>query len=73
MIKSSDLINEINSVLKKNYPIKKTTFKNISNLSHFNILNIHDKLYFPFRFDINGKILSGKYKSYYIIKVNNYS
>ena len=73
MIKSVDLINEINSVLQKNYPIKKTTFKNISKLSHFYISNMYDNLYFPFRFDINGKILSGTYKSYQIIKVNNYS
>lgn len=73
MIKSSVLIDEINSVLKRDYPIEKTTFKNISELSHFNIINMHDKLYFPFRFDINGKILNGTYKSHQIIKVNNYS
>jgi hypothetical protein len=73
MIKSSDLINEINTVLKRDYPIEKTTFKNISELSHFNILNMYEKLYFPFKFDINGKILNSKYKSYQIIKVNNQS
>ena len=76
MINNQDLINEINIILKKTYPIENTIFKNTLgpyNLSHFRILNSYDDLYLPFNFDINGKILSGKYKSYQIIKVNNKS
>ena len=71
MIKNEDLINEIDIILKNNYPIEKTTFKNISDLSHFRILDSYDDLYMPFKFNINGKILNGIYKSYQIIKVNN--
>jgi hypothetical protein len=73
MIKSQDLIDEINTILKKTYPIEKTTFKNICELTHFRIIDNYLDLYLPFRFDINGKILNGKYKSYQIIKVNNYN
>lgn len=71
-IKSQDLIHEINTILKNTYPIEKTTFKNISDMTHFHILKTYDNLYLPFKFDINGKILNGKYKSSQIVKVNNY-
>jgi hypothetical protein len=73
MINSKELINEINKILKKTYPIKNITFKNIYNLSHFSILNMYEELYLPFNIDLSGKILSGNYKSYQIIKVNNKS
>lgn len=73
MINSKELVNEINKILKEIYPIKNTTFKNIHNLSHFDIKNMYENLYLPFKMDINGKILSGEYKSYQIIKVNNKS
>jgi len=73
MINSKELINEINKTLKQTYPIENTTFINIYNLSHFSILNMYQKQYLTFRMDINGKILTGNYKSYQIIKVNNKS
>jgi len=57
MIDSQDLINDINIILKNTYPIEKTTFKNIYNLSHFAILDKYYNLYFPFRFNMDGKIL----------------
>ena len=73
-IKSQDLIDEINKILQDIYPIEKTTFKNISDMTHFGIHNMYEKgLYLPFKFDINGKILTGKYKGSQIIKINNYS
>jgi hypothetical protein len=71
-IKSQELIHEINTVLKNTYPIEKTTFKNISDMTHFYILKTYDNLYLPFKFDINGKILNSKYKSSQITKINNY-
>jgi len=39
MIKSTELIDKINQVLQKHYPIKKK-FNNINELSHFWITNI---------------------------------
>ncbi len=73
-INSNVLINEINKILQDIYPIEKTTFKNISDMSHFGIYSIYENnLCLPFKFNINGKILTGKYKSYQIIQVNNYS
>jgi hypothetical protein len=68
LINNKELINKINNLLKKYYPIKKS-FKNIHELSHFWIGNMTFNEYFPFEFDINGRILSGKYKSYKIVKV----
>jgi hypothetical protein len=73
MINSKQLVNKINKILKQTYPIENITFKNIYNLSHFHILNMYQTQYLPFKIDINGKILSGKYKLYQIIKVNNKS
>ena len=74
VIKSQDLIDEINKILKDVYPIEKTTFKNISDLTHFGIDKMFEKdLYLPFKFDINGKILTGKYRNVQIIKVNDHS
>lgn len=72
-IKSQDLIHEINKIFKKYYPVQKTTFRNISDMTHFSIHETYHNLYLPFKFDINGKILNGKYKSSQIIKVNNYN
>jgi len=68
MIKSTDLINEINKTLKKYYPIEKT-FDDICYLSHF-WLSLTEFSFLPFHFDIDGSITSGIYKSYKIIKVN---
>ena len=72
MIKSNELIDEINNILKIHYPIKKS-FNDINQLSHFNIFYIvKDNYYFPFNININGTlifILNGKYKSNKIIKV----
>jgi len=68
LINHTKLINKINNLLKKYYPIKKS-FKNINELSHFRIEDMTLNEYFPFEFDINGIILSGKYKSYKIVKV----
>jgi hypothetical protein len=73
MINSHELINKINKILKETYPIKNTTFKDIYNLSHFDIKNMYEDLYLPFKMNINGKISSGDCKSYQIIKVNNKS
>ena len=72
MIKNNDLIKEINNALKVNYPISNTKFKNIYDLSHFSIRNNYEDLYIPFKFNIKGKILSGKYSKFTIIKVNDY-
>ena len=72
-VNSNDLINEINKILKDIYPIEKTTFKNISDMTHFNIINMYENEYLPFKFDINGKILSGKYRGSQIIQVNDHS
>ena len=72
MIKSNDLIQQINNTLKKVYPIKNTKFKDIYDLSHFIIKNNYEDLYFPFKFSITGKIQNGKYSNFIIIKVNDY-
>jgi hypothetical protein len=72
MIKSNELIEEINTILNKVYPIKNTKFKNIYNLSHFSIRNNYEDLYICFKFNILGKILNGEYLGYQIIKVNDY-
>jgi hypothetical protein len=71
MIKSTELIEEINKILPQIYPLEKT-FENIYDMSHFTINTIYEKLYLPFRFDISGEIKTGKYKSCKIIKINNY-
>lgn len=69
MIKSNELIDEINNILKIHYPIKKS-FIDINQLAHFNIFNIvKDNYYFPFNININGTLINGKYKSNKIIKV----
>jgi len=67
MIKYTDLIKQVNEILKKYYPIKKT-FDDINQLSHF-WLSLTEKQKLPFQFDIDGNITSGIYKSYKIIKV----
>jgi hypothetical protein len=68
MIKSTELIDKVNQVLQKYYPIKKT-FNNINELSHFWITNIVKcNYYFPFYLDIESdkidKVFTTKYMSY---------
>ena len=58
----------VNKILLKNYPIKMTSDK-IKKLSHFGISSNNSKKFISIQFDINGKILSGKYANYKIIKV----
>ena len=82
MFNIDELITEINQIIKINYPLKCKLVKfnpkyiihnEVFSLSHFNINNIYENLYFPFTFDINGIILDSQYKSYQIIKVNNFT
>jgi hypothetical protein len=66
---------KVNNILSTTYPIKKT-FSEINSLSHFWIINLTNNEFLPFKINISGEILNGKYKSYKIIKVNtttNYS
>ena len=56
MINVKELINKINNLLIKYYPIKKR-FNNIINLTHFKLINITDELYLPFKFSLESEIL----------------
>lgn len=71
MIKSNELIDKVNQILEKYYPIKKT-FNNINELSHFWITNIVKFDYhFPFQLNITSdkiaKVFTTKLMSW-----NNY-
>lgn len=68
MISYNDLIININKILKTNYPLK-SSFDNINTLSHFWINHTLSNKILPFQIDINGYIISGKYKTYKIINV----
>jgi hypothetical protein len=71
-INYENLIKKINKVLCMNYPIKFNNLKNLDklkNLSHFFLKINHINKFLPFEININGKILSGKYNNYQIIKV----
>ena len=68
MIKSTELIDKINQILQKYYPIKKT-FNNINELSHFWITNIVKFDYhFPFYLNISSdkivQVFTTKYMSW---------
>jgi hypothetical protein len=66
MIKSNELIDEINKILQKYYPIKKN-FNNINELSHFWIINIVKKnYYFPFHIDIESNKIAKVFTTKYI-------
>lgn len=71
MIKSSELIDEINKVLHKYYPIKKS-FDDIKELSHFHITNIvkHDS-HFPFKINLKSNKIAKVYTTKYL-SWNNY-
>jgi hypothetical protein len=64
MINSTNLINNINQIVKINYPLYANLYDDNSNiilsklfeLSHFSIRNIYYNLYFPFEFNIQGSL-----------------
>ena len=68
MINSDKLITKINILLSKNYPLK-ASFTDIGTMSHFSILKMILPTHLPFRIDLDGTILNGKYKSKKIMKV----
>lgn len=71
-INYESLIKKINKVLRINYPIKFNNLKNLDklkDLSHFWLKINYINKFLPFEININGNILSGKYKNYQIIKV----
>lgn len=71
-INYESLIKKINKVLHINYPIKFNNLKNLDklkDLSHFWLKINYINKFLPFEININGNILSGKYKNYQIIKV----
>ena len=72
LISLDEITNQINNILKKNYPLP-IKINKINNLSHFFILPNNPNKILPFQLDINGKILDGKYKNYQIIKVHTIS
>ena len=63
-----NLISSINTILKNNYPIKKS-FDEINNLSHFEIFSNNYNKFLTININIDGLILSGPYKNYQIDKV----
>jgi hypothetical protein len=63
-----DLIVRVNEVLHNNYPIK-SSFSEISDLSHFRVEIVNKDKYIPFEFDIDGTIISGEYKDWKIMQV----
>jgi hypothetical protein len=68
IVDSDKLIDKINSVLSKNYPIK-AFFTDINTMSHFSIIYMTLPNYLPFNVDLDGNILNGKYKSKKIMKI----
>ena len=62
------LIEKINHILVKYYPIK-ISFNKINTLSHFNILSYDYERFLTINMNIEGIILNGEYKNYQIVKV----
>ena len=62
------LIEKINHILVKYYPIK-ISFNKINTLSHFNILSYDYERFLTINMNIEGIILNGEYKNYKIVKV----
>jgi len=62
------LIEKINDILLKYYPIK-ISFDKINTLSHFRILSNDCERFLTINMNIDGVILNGEYKNYQIIKV----
>ena len=68
MLNYSLLKNIINNILKKYYPVK-SNFKNIYNLTHFEINSQNFNKFLPFHFTLEGIIIDGEYKNYKIINI----
>jgi len=62
------LVEKINKILKKYYPIK-ISFNKINTLSHFRILSNNYERFLKININIEGVILNGEYKNYQIVKV----
>ena len=62
------LVEKINNILLKYYPLK-ISFDKINTLSHFQIISNDYERVLPINIDIYGVILNGEYKNYQIVKV----
>jgi len=58
----------LKKLIKKTYPLK-ISFDKLYTRSHFHIKSNDGSKFLPFKINIDGEILNGKYKNYKIIKV----
>jgi hypothetical protein len=74
MINELNLVKKINRLLNNKYPIKLEPLLHLNEINKLKISvlglkKFTEHKYIPFQFDLNGNILSGKFKNYKIITV----